>query len=57
MEGSLVGVSSSLAFLGMISEPLGISLIYKPDERSKVVILKILLPGARLIRRLKRLKV
>ena len=52
----MVGVSSSLAFLGMISDFLGISLLYKPDERSKVVILKNLLPGARFIRRLKRLK-
>ena len=47
VEGSLVDVSSALAFLRVMPGLLGIILLCKPDERSKVVTFIILLPGTR----------
>ena len=47
VEGSLVDVSSALAFLRVMPGLLGLSLLCKPDERSKVVTFIILLPGTR----------
>ena len=53
VESSLVDVPSALAFLGVMPGLLGISLLCKPDERSKVVTLIIHLPAIRFMRRLK----
>ena len=47
VEGSLVDVSSALAFLRVMPGLLGIILLCKPYERSKVVTFIILLPGTR----------